>query len=367
MKDEDLRDFAEVLVDRGARVQQGENVYIMASSLEALPLFEEVRRQVMDRGGNPHEHLLYDSQIGSEGIDRDMLQHSSREQLESMSEAKLEEMKRMDAYIRIGGTENPLDMNEADSGKITTVKKATEEILEARMDTKWVTTRYPTSGLAQLAGMPTEKFQRFVVDSVTGVDWETLESRNQEVKKVFDGAESVRVEAEGTDLEFSLSGREGETSVGRHNLPDGEVFYAPRKNSVNGEISFRFPGVQNGRIAEDVRLVFEDGKVVEASASSGEKFLKEMLETDEGARYIGEFGIGTNRQIDRHVKNTLFDEKIGGTVHFALGRAYERCVPEGEERNRSGIHWDIVEDLRTDGRIYVDGEKVMENGKWLFL
>jgi len=283
-----------------------------------------------------------------------------------MSDAKMKEMEEMDAYIRIGGNDNTKELSDIDAGNISRRKKATKEILNERLEKKWVTTRWPTDGLAQSADMSTQEFREFVFDAVTEVDWEELEERNSKIKERFDSAEKVRIVAEATDLEFSIAGREGEASNGNHNIPDGEVFYAPEKYSVNGEIKFSFPGVENGTEVDGIWLKFEDGEVVDHSAEKNEEFLEKMLETDNGARYLGEFGIGTNRQIQRHVKNTLFDEKIGGTVHFALGRAYERTVPEGEERNDSGIHWDIVQDLRYGGRIFLDGELVQKNGEWVF-
>lgn len=364
-----LEEFAEVLVEHSARVEEGDNVYLLVKSLEALPLFEEVRRQVIKKGAFPHEHVLYDSQFGGSALDYDWIKHASDDQLEQMSDAKLKEIKEMDAYIRIGGEKNTKEMADLDPEKISKWGKTTEKLLEERLKTKWVATRYPTSAMAQEAGMSTEVFEEFVVDAVTEIDWEELEKKNEEIKQVFDNAEEVRIVGEGTDITLSLENREGVPDNGLHNVPSGEVFYAPVKESLEGKIKFSYPGIQGGNEVAGIELVFENGKIVDYSAEKGEEFLQKMIETDEGSRYIGELGIGTNRQIDRYIKNTLFDEKIGGTIHLAIGRAYDKCVPEEEEANESGVHWDLVKDLRPGGgggKIFVDGELVQEDGEWVF-
>lgn len=359
-----LEEFAEVLLERSVNIEDGDHVYLLVKSVDAVPLFDEVRKKVIQQGGIPHEHVLYDSQLGA--MDYTWMKHASKEQLETVSEAKKAELEEMDAYIRIGGDDNTKELKGIDSEKISTREKATEELLQQRLELDWVATRYPTDAMAQDAEMPTQEFHNFVFDAVTEVDWEELEERNQKVKEIFDGAEEVRIEAEGTDITLSLSDREGLPCNGENNMPDGEVFYAPVKDSLNGKISFEYPGVTDGDEVEGIVLHFKDGKVVDYSAEQNEELLEKKLATDEGAKYVGEFGIGTNRQIQRFVKNTLFDEKIGGTIHLALGRAYDETVPEDAEANESGIHWDIVENLRENGRITVDGEVVQENGEWKF-
>ena len=366
---ERIEEFAEVLVERSARIEEGDNVYLLVKSLEALPLFEEVRRQVIKKGAFPHEHVLYDSQVGSSALDHDWIKHASDEQLEQVSDAKMKEMEEMDAYIRIGGEKNTKEMADLDPEKISKWGKTTEEILEERLQKKWVATRYPTNSMAQEADMSTEKFEEFVVDAVTEIDWEELEEKNAEIKEVFDGAEEVRIVGEGTDLTLSLENREAIPDNGRHNMPSGEVFYAPVKDSLEGTVKFSYPGIEGGNEVSGIELVFENGKIVDYSAEKNEDFLEKMIETDEGSRYIGELGIGTNRQIDQYIKNTLFDEKIGGTIHLAIGRAYEECVPEGEEPNQSSVHWDLVKDLRPragGGKIFVDDKLVQKDGEWVF-
>lgn len=366
---EKIEEFAEILVDHSAEIEEGDNVYLLVKSLEALPLFEEVRRQVIKKGAFPHEHVLYDSQVGSSALDYDWIKYASEKQLEQVSEAKMKEIKEMDAYIRIGGEKNTKELADLDPGKISKWGKTTEKLLEERLKTKWVATRYPTSSMAQEAGMSTERFEQFVVDAVTGIDWEELEKKNAEIKNVFDGAEEVRIVGEETDLTLSLENREAIPDNGHHNVPSGEVFYAPVKDTLEGKIKFSYPGIEGGNEVSGIELFFENGRIIEYSAEKNEDFLEKMIETDEGSHFIGELGIGTNRQITEYIKNTLFDEKIGGTVHLAIGRAYEKCVPEGEEANQSGVHWDLVKDLRPragGGKIFVDGNLVQKDGEWVF-
>lgn len=368
MTDPKIVEFAEVIVDRAANIEEGDNVYLMASSLEALDLFEEIRRQVIKKGAYPFEHLKYDATSG-ERMDYDWLKHASDEQLEHLSEVKMNEMENMDAVIKIKGLDNQKELSDIEASRISKWRGTTRDVLNERVKKKWVLAAYPTDGLAQQSGMSTQEFRDFAIDAVVDVDWDDLEEKNEEIKEVFDGAEEVQIVGENTDITLSLEGREGICANGNHNLPDGEVFYAPKKYSLNGKIEFSYPVSAEGNEISGIELVFEDGKVIEFSAEKNEEFLEEMLETDEGARYVGELGIGTNRSIEKYIQYTLFDEKIGGTIHMALGKAYEECVPEGEERNTSSIHWDIVKDLRPragGGKIIVDGETVQDGGEWVF-
>ncbi len=362
-----IRKFAEILVERGAQVEKGDNVYLLATTLESLPLFEEVRRKVIRRGGRPHEHFLYDSQVGTSAMDYDWIKNAGEEQLGEMSSARMKEMGEMDGYIRIGGSRNSRELASVDPSKISRWNKTTEDLLNERLEKKWVATRFPADSMAQKAGMPTQEFEEMLFRAVNEIDYDELEKKNQKIKRKFDGANEVRITGENTDLKLSLENREGISSSGKNNIPDGEVFYAPVKDSLQGQIEFNYPGVTSGKEVKGIRLWFEDGRIVDFKAEENQEFLEKMIETDEGSHYIGEFGIGTNSHITEHVKDTLLDEKIGGTIHLALGRAYEDSVPEEEERNQSGIHWDIVKDLRPrggGGKITVDGETVQEDGEW---
>jgi aminopeptidase len=225
----------------------------------------------------------------------------------------------------------------------------------------WVGCQFPTDALAQDAGLSLEQFEEVLYGACL-IDWKQISDRMRELLQRFDAADSVRFVAEGTDLTLSLSGRSGDIDDGRVNIPGGEFYFAPVEDSADGVIEFsEFPAVYEGQEFVDIRLVFEDGRVIDASAAKGEKRLLEILDRDNGARRLGELGIGCNRGITRYMRNTLFDEKIGGTVHLALGQSYEK---QGGT-NTSAIHWDIVKDLRAGGRIELDGELVQEDGVWL--
>jgi aminopeptidase len=225
----------------------------------------------------------------------------------------------------------------------------------------WVGCHYPTSALAQDAGMSLEQFSDFLYGSVL-IDWDSERERMSGIKELFDASDEVRIVAAGTDLRIGLQGREGKVDAGGANMPGGEVFYSPVEDSAEGTIEFsEFPGVYAGREVDGIRLTFSGGRVVDASARTNEEFLVSTLDTDEGARVLGELGIGCNPGITRHMKNAAFDEKIDGTVHLAVGAGF----PEIGGTNQSVVHWDIVKDLREGGRLEVDGRVVQESGRWL--
>ncbi|MFB6209040.1 MAG: aminopeptidase [Candidatus Nanohaloarchaea archaeon] len=366
-EDKRIKKFATTLIERN-NIEKGDRVYLLAKSLEALPLFEEVRRQLFLLGAHPQEHLLYDCQNGYDAMDHDYLKYSSEEDLQKSSRIRMNEMEEVDAYIRIGGETNHQELSDIDPEKISMVKEANREIKMERFRKKWIATRFPTSGFAQRAGMSTQEMENFIFRAVNATDWDRMKKKNSAIKKRFDRGEKVRILSEDTDIEFSIEGREGINSHGRRNMPDGEVYYAPRKYSVEGEINFTYTGVLNGQEVEDVSLEFEDGKIVEFDCRTNREFLESMINSDEGSRYLGEFGIGTNPYIQRFVKSTMLDEKIAGSIHLAVGNAYEMTVDEGE-RNDSAIHWDLIKDLRDKkdgGKIILDGETVQEDGEWLF-
>jgi aminopeptidase len=226
---------------------------------------------------------------------------------------------------------------------------------------KWVGCQFPTPALAQEAGMSLAEFEDFLFGACL-LDWSAEGERMSHYAKHFDEAEQVRIVAEGTDLTLSLAGRNGIVDAGGANMPGGEFFFSPVEDSASGTVAFtEFPAVYAGREVNGIRLRFEGGKVVDAAAESNEDFLIEMLDSDDGSRFLGELGIGCNPRITRHMKNTLFDEKIDGTIHLALGNG----LPDAGGKNVSQIHWDIVKDLRQGGSLELDGKAVQESGKWL--
>jgi aminopeptidase len=269
-----------------------------------------------------------------------------------------------DAWIRIGAPENTRDGADLATELQNAIAKAAHPLISRRLalDVPWVTCRYPTPAMAQEAGMSLKGFSEFLFGAVL-LDWDAEGKKMERIKERFDRAEEVRIVGHETDLTFSIAGREGEIDDGHMNMPGGEVFYCPVEDSTEGVVTFsEFPAVQEPDIVSGVRMRYENGRVVEASATENEEALMRALDRDEGARVLGEFGIGCNPGIQQHVKNTLFDEKIYGTIHLAVGAG----IPVAGGHNQSATHWDMVKDLRTGGRIELDGEVVQENGEWTF-
>jgi aminopeptidase len=228
------------------------------------------------------------------------------------------------------------------------------------MEVPWVVCEYPVHATAQEAGMTLGEYTEFIYGAVL-LGWDAEGAKMKRIASVFDAAEVIRIVGDETDLTLSLAGRSGAIDDGHINMPGGEVFYSPIEDSVQGTVTFsEFPAVYYGHEVEGARLVFENGRVVEASARSGEAFLLRTLDTDEGARRLGELGIGCNPGIQRFTKNVGFDEKIDGTVHLAIGNSYSSTGG----KNVSRIHWDIVKDLRRGGKLYADGVLVQEDGAW---
>ncbi|HMB49081.1 MAG TPA: aminopeptidase, partial [Natronoarchaeum rubrum] len=245
-------------------------------------------------------------------------------------------------------------------------QQAMQPLLSERLSKPWCLTQFPAPANAQLAGMSTEAYEDFVWDAVNK-DWDAVRDHQSQMVEILDPADEVRiVSGETTDVTMSVAGNPTLNDYGEKNLPGGEVFTAPVPDSVEGEVLFDKPVYQQGREVLDARLVFEDGEVVEHSASKNEDVLTEILNTDDGARRLGELGIGMNRDIDRFTYNMLFDEKMGDTVHMAVGRAYEATVGEGNEQNESAVHVDMIVDMSEDSRIEVDGEVVQRDGTFRF-
>jgi aminopeptidase len=229
------------------------------------------------------------------------------------------------------------------------------------LDVRWALVEYPTEAAAEQAGMTFTEFEDFVYDACL-LDWDAEEERMRAIKERFDAARTVRIVGEGTDLAVGIEGREGVVSAGFRNMPDGEVFYSPVEDTAEGVITFgEFPAVYLGHDVVGARLVFREGRIVEATADEGEEFLRQIIATDEGASRLGELGLGCNPRITRFTRNVLFDEKIDGTVHLAVGASYTYTGG----KNESAVHWDMVKDLRPGGEIAVDGIVVQRDGAWL--
>jgi aminopeptidase len=259
--------------------------------------------------------------------------------------------------------ENTRSGAEIEPRRLQLLQEASEPLMERLIGGKapWVGCQYPTHALAQDAGMTLDQFADFLYGAVL-LDWDAERERMERIRDLFDAADEVRVVGAGTDLRLSLAGREGKVDAGGANMPGGEVFYSPVEDSAEGTVEFsEFPGVYAGREVDGIKLTFSGGRVVDASARTNEEFLLTTLDTDEGARRLGELGIGCNPGITRYMKNVAFDEKIDGTVHVAVGKGF----PELGGTNESVVHWDIVKDLRDGGRLEADGRVVQESGRWL--
>ena len=355
--------LADILVDYSIELKKGENVCLLTDSIQTLPLFLEVYKKVIVGEGYPYPHILLDPHIGFEGMDHTLLKYASEGQLKHLSTLRLNEMKEMDAYVRIGGPANNQELSGIDPKRISMRRKATKPILDERLRKKWVVTRYPTPSMAQAAGMCTEDFEEFFYNACL-IDWKRQEEKQETLKKRFDSGKIVRVLAEDTDLKASIEGRKCTKCYGKRNMPDGEIYFAPNETYTTGYIKYTYPYNMQGQTISGIFLRFEKGKIVDFKADTNQKALEALINTDEGARRLGEFGIGTNEGITQFTSETLFDEKIEGTVHITPGNAYE----DSGGLNKSAIHADIVKDLRKEkggGEIQIDGEVIQKDGKWL--
>jgi aminopeptidase len=349
-----IEEYARVLVDC-IRPERGWQVLIR-SQPPARPLIEEVSRELGRRGARALVRLGFDAYGGA------YLRSAPLELLEKLSDIERHEIDNADAYVAIVAPENTVAASDIPAERLSTRQAALREPHEPFLsDIKpWVGCYYPTLAAAQDAGVPLSAFEDFLYGSVL-IDWEELRQKMERIAERFDAASEVRIVGVETDLRFSLEGREGKVDALGANMPGGEIFYSPLEDTAEGVISYsEYPACYLGHEVGGVRFRFEGGTIVEASAESDEAFLLGTLDTDEGARRLGEFGIGCNPGIQKHIKNTLFDEKMEGTVHLAIGTSF----PQLGGTNRSGIHWDMVKELRNGGRIELDGVVVQEAGVW---
>lgn len=354
MKDPRIIKAAKILVDWSTNIKKNEYVQIITEPA-AKYLALEVYKRVLQKGAYP---ILKVSLPGQTHI---YYKYASEEQLKKFPDIAMYEMKKTDAVIYIGGRENTRELSDINPKKIAIRSKTLERLFEYRTNnTRWTIYHYPTNAIAQEADMALTDFRSFVFKA-TNINWENEHKKMINIKRRLQKADKIRIIGKETDLTFSVKGRNFIASDGKFNMPDGEIFTAPIEKSVNGKIFFDFPAIYGGREVVDVKLEFKNGKVIKATAEKGESFLKHMLKTDKGASYLGEFGIGMNYNIKRFVKNVLFDEKIGGTIHLALGVGYKECG----SKNKSAIHWDMIKDLRKNGEIYADKKLIYKEGRFL--
>jgi aminopeptidase len=358
MTDTRIARYAELLVDTCVGVQPGWQVVVSGTHL-ARPLLEELMSQVGRRGAHAILRVSFDSTFLSNYA---WLREAPLELIETPAALHAQLLETADALIHVEAPENTRDAATVAPERLRTLQAAYRPHLERFLDNTvpWVGCQYPTPALAQEAGLSTVEFAEFLYGACL-LDWAAEAERMRRYADRFDAAEEVRIVGPGTDLRLSIAGRSMRVDAGGANVPGGEFFCSPVEDSAEGEIAFsEFPAVYLGRELKGIRLRFEGGRVVDASAGTEEAFLLDTLDTDDGARRVGELGIGCNPGITRYMKNTLFDEKIDGTVHIALGNGF----PDLGGTNESKLHWDIVKDVRAGGRIELDGEVVQEDGVW---
>ena len=353
MKDLRCEKLAFVLLNHSLKIKAGENL-IIRSNYNGKPLVDELYRQAVKAGLNVFTHVLINDQA------KFFMENATDDQFENANKFLEDAYEKADAFVVIEAPDNVKHLSKVDSDRNMKYNKAVNPLIRKITDKRWVMTNFPTHSFAQEADMSLEEYENMLFDA-TLVDYQQMDREMDKIIDIFDKAETVRIVGKDTDLTFSIKNRQGIKCSGTNNIPDGEVFYAPVTDSANGHIYYEFPAIRYGVQVDGIRLEFKDGKVVMATAEKNEEFLNKMLDTDAGARFLGEFGIGLNYGIQKFIKNILFDEKIGGTIHLAVGNAYEESGGE----NRSIIHWDMIKELRKDGEIYVDGRLVQKNGTFI--
>ncbi len=342
------------MVNHSIKVKKGDSVLIVASSELAKPLVIEVFREVMAVGGHPETRVAFEE---TNNIFYDM---ATEAQLKNFPKPREYEAKQIDCFVSIRAPQNKKAMGTVDPAKVGARSKVVSRIGNLIVNkNRWVLCNFPTNALAQEADMSLAEYEDFLYGA-TNVDWTKMEKQEKALKKVLDKGKVVRIVGEDTDLTMSIAGRKAIPCFGERNMPDGEVFMSPVEDSAEGYIYYEMPAIYQSREVTGIRLRFRKGKVVEASADKNKDFLIAMLDTDKGARFLGELGIAVNYGIKKFSSDILFDEKIGGTVHLAVGRSYE----EAGGKNKSAIHWDMIKDLRQGGALYVDGKVIQKNGKF---
>ncbi|MFB6147022.1 MAG: aminopeptidase [Halobacteriaceae archaeon] len=352
-----IREHAEIIANHSTGIEDGDDVVISLPPA-AEDLAVALHEVCGDRGANP-VHLA-----NSDRATRAYLR-AAEDDFET-PEHQLALFEAADVFVLARGGANVREQTDVAPETNAAYRRAYRPVQEERLSKRWCLTQFPASGHAQLAGMSSEAYEDFVWDAVT-LDWEAQREHQARLVDVLDGADEVRIRSgEETDVRMSIAGNEPLNDYGEKNLPGGEVFTAPVRESVEGEVHFDKPLYRQGDEMEDVRLRFEEGRVESFSAGTNEDVLAGILDTDEGARYLGELGIGMNRHIDRFTYNMLFDEKMGDTVHMAVGSAYPETVGEENEVNESAEHVDMIVDMAEDSVIEVDGEVVQRDGTFVF-
>jgi aminopeptidase len=364
---ERLRRFADVVVGYCGGVEP-DDLVVLQGTMNVEPLIEQLYAAVLRAGGRPATRVM--PELGEL-----LLTEGSEEQIQWLTPGEREDIEQADVWIVVEAPSNTKELTAVDPERQALRQRARSPLRERYLeravegDLRWVLTAFPTNAAAQDAEMSLAEYEEFVYGSaLLDADdpvarWREFSCELRRVVEFLSAKQELRFVAEGTDITFAVGGRTWVAADGHENFPDGEVFTAPHDESAEGVIRFTYPAVFEGRQVDDVRLRFRGGEVVEATASRGEDFLQEMVALDDGARRVGELAFGLNDAVSVFTRNILFDEKIGGTMHLALGSAYPECGGT----NRSALHWDMICDLRSGSEVYADGELVYRDGRFLSL
>ena len=366
MSDPRVTKLAQVLIQYSAAVKPGDLVSIRGTTL-AEPLVLALLEETLRAGGHPRIRLS-PSQASEV-----LYKNASDEQLQFICDLDRQEVEELDVSIRVLAEANTRALSNIDPTKPAMLSQARKPLQErfleraAKGELRWTLTAFPTMAYAQEAEMSFAEYENFVyqaclLDNNDPVaSWKQLAEKQQRLADYLNKCKELHIKTADTDIRFGLERRKWINCLGDKNFPDGEVFTGPLEDSVEGHIRYSYPAIREGRHVDDIRLTFKAGKVVEATAAKNQDFLITMLDQDQGARYLGELSLGTNYQVQRFTRNLLFDEKIGGTCHLAVGKGY----PETGSKNKSGLHWDMVCDLRQGGEVYADGKLIQKNGLFL--
>ena len=372
MADPRVVNFAKVLVDYCTRIKPGDRVLIEGTTV-AEPLIRELFILVMERGGHPHPMVHLPGMMPF-SQDEMYLTYANDTQLDFIPTFYKLAYDQFESRIRIHSATNTRGTTSIDPNKSKRRAAALGPISEAQFRRgaegvfKWVTTLYPTEAYAQDAEMSFDQYQDFVFRAVHANEddpvafWKKVEADQQAAVKWMEGKNQVILRGPNVDMTLSVKGRKFSNSCGIYNMPDGEIFTGPVEDSVNGWVKFTYPAISGGVAVEGAEFTFSNGRVTQATATKNQDYLFKTIETDAGSRYLGEFAIGTNFEINKFTGHILFDEKIGGSFHMALGAGY----PETGSKNKSAIHWDFICDMSTDSEIIVDGQPFYKNGKFIF-
>jgi aminopeptidase len=366
MIDNRITKFAKVLVNYSLKLKKGD-LFIIEGSTVSEPLIKEVYKEAVLAGAHPHVNAPI------EGLNEMMLKLGSDEQICYISPMERIIFDNAQAYLTIMGSYNTKALTNVNPEKQSLRSKSRHELfvkMIQRMGTKefnWCGTQFPTNSAAMDANMSLSEYEEFLFEAChlnsddPVAEWKRVHDEQEKLVKMLDTKKHLEFKSKDTHLTMDVEGRKWVNCDGQVNFPDGEVFTGPIENSVNGQIRFTYPAIHLGNEVEDVTLTFKDGKVINATAKKGEEFLKKMLDTDEGARMVGEIAIGTNYEIPKFTKIILFDEKLGGTIHLAIGAS----IPESGGQNVSSIHWDMICDMKDGGEIYADGELIYKDGRFV--